>query len=300
MYIILRTPCIKCSFYWVVDKLKKYLKLYYNIDALVSTFGLGQVNIDDTVNILQKYSSQPLKIFAWVDTTLHLQNFVKTWGKIKANFTFVTTSKWNYNMMRDVDLNVVDIIPRAIDDEMSIKFVKIDSREKTGFVTLGVTNDIDRKQTKFMDAYFRFLNMRSQITIISNFPTADIQTWSLSDEVKYLLFAKSRWYIAMSLSEGFGIPPVEAMSVGTPAIYLNAHAFRETLVGIPVDPVDETVLQHHHVWLYKQQDLKRAIDYALTMSRDEYEDLAHKAYEKSKMYTHKVVLQQLEKYVSFH
>lgn len=55
-----------------------------------------------------------------------------------------------------------------------------------------------------------------------------------NDELK-ILYAQSKFLVQPSLYEGFGIPPLEAMSQGTPAIVSDIPVFKEIYAGFPVE-----------------------------------------------------------------
>ncbi|MGC9119775.1 MAG: glycosyltransferase, partial [Thermoproteus sp.] len=52
-----------------------------------------------------------------------------------------------------------------------------------------------------------------------------------------LLYTKARYALVLSHSEGFGLPAAEAMSCGTPVIYLDAPAVNEFAVGYRIPAV---------------------------------------------------------------
>ena len=54
-----------------------------------------------------------------------------------------------------------------------------------------------------------------------------------NDELKYL-YAESKFLVQPSLYEGFGLPPLEALTVGTRAIISDIPVFKEIYGGLPV------------------------------------------------------------------
>lgn len=66
---------------------------------------------------------------------------------------------------------------------------------------------------------------------------------SVSEEEKWTLYANAELYVNTSLAEGFGLPPFEAMAVGTPVATTAVGAVPELAVGavvlIPSDEVSE-------------------------------------------------------------
>ncbi|MCH5288418.1 MAG: glycosyltransferase family 4 protein [Treponema sp.] len=59
-------------------------------------------------------------------------------------------------------------------------------------------------------------------------------TGKISDEQLKLLYAQARVLVQPSRYEGFGMPPLEAMTVGTPAIVSDIPVFREIYRNFPV------------------------------------------------------------------
>lgn len=55
----------------------------------------------------------------------------------------------------------------------------------------------------------------------------------LNDQLKYA-YAESKLLVQPSLYEGFGIPPLEAMTVGTPALISDIQVFKEIYSNLPV------------------------------------------------------------------
>ena len=63
----------------------------------------------------------------------------------------------------------------------------------------------------------------------------DVQfTGAVSDEELYNLYQKARLLVQPSLYEGFGIPPLEALSFGTHVLLSDIPVFREIYEGFPV------------------------------------------------------------------
>jgi glycosyltransferase involved in cell wall biosynthesis len=115
---------------------------------------------------------------------------------------------------------------------------------------------------------------------------------SESDLFKYLRCAEL--FVWSSRSEGFGIPPLEAMAVGTVVVSSNAP-FNELIVGIKFDYRDvrevyaPEVGTYFMIWDYDVRDLLDVIDYALSLSEDEKDAISRKAVEASKLYRPELV-----------
>ena len=87
------------------------------------------------------------------------------------------------------------------------------------------------------------------------------------------------------------------MAVGTPVIYLDAHAFHDWLVGIPVKHtgIDEVETEFGVVRMYDVDidDLQDKIQYALNMNHEEYNKLARKSFEHAKKFYSSKIAEKL-------
>ena len=124
--------------------------------------------------------------------------------------------------------------------------------------------------------------------MVSNVGDYDIPVFTLHVKDLYRLLHRSYFYVSLSKTEGFGLPLMEAMSVGVPAVYVNAYSYKEFAVGIPIDPYD-VVVEEAGAWkmenyLIKDNDVREAIKEAQECVKRKscYEDLSAKALEKSK------------------
>ena len=83
----------------------------------------------------------------------------------------------------------------------------------------------------------------------------------MDDRRFYSLFAHSKGLVFLSLIEGFGLPPLEAMELGVPVISSNATSLPEVVrdAGIMADPenTDEIAAQMKH--LTEQPELAKEL-----------------------------------------
>jgi len=66
----------------------------------------------------------------------------------------------------------------------------------------------------------------------------------VDDDMLPALYAEAEWFVYLSLYEGFGLPPLEALACGTPVIVSDIPVFREVAgdAAITVAPRDEAAV----------------------------------------------------------
>lgn len=83
----------------------------------------------------------------------------------------------------------------------------------------------------------------------------------LSEEVFYELMRRSSIFVFPSLYEGFGLPPLEAMGLGVPAIVSNAGSLPEVCAdgALQIDPQDPGALAEAVLSLWESPTKARAL-----------------------------------------
>ncbi len=112
-----------------------------------------------------------------------------------------------------------------------------------------------------------------------------VLTGYLKDEAVRALYGLAEVFVFPSLTEGFGVPPLEAMACGTPVVASNRGALAEILssAALAVDPADELELE---------SSLRRVLD-----SIDLKQELREKGLAHSKLFSwQKAALETLEVY----
>jgi glycosyltransferase involved in cell wall biosynthesis len=102
-----------------------------------------------------------------------------------------------------------------------------------------------------------------------------ILTGYVADEDLAALYSGALAFIYLSLYEGFGLPPLEAMQCGVPVITSNTSSLPEVVgdAGIMVDPRDENAICQSIFDVYRDQSLRdqmsrRSIERAQLFSWD--------------------------------
>ncbi|MEH2235268.1 glycosyltransferase [Nostoc sp.] len=116
-----------------------------------------------------------------------------------------------------------------------------------------------------------------------------IITGFVKDEDLAALYSGALAFLYVSLYEGFGLPPLEAMQCGTPVITSNTSSLPEVIgdAGIMLDPHDETGLCDAIFKLYSDPEYrenlaKKSFQQAQKFSWDKYLEETIKIYELAK------------------
>ena len=237
------TPCKDCIYEKIVDRTIYYMKKYHGFDIIKAYFKpadfyVGECNV--------AYSG-----IVWCDKP------GKDNMKLIDERKIITTTAWLKEYMEKNGVKVEQVIPFGIDDELAMKHVNFDFNARRGYIS--TDNDVLRM----------FEGRRKQLTLISNDPNADFKLTNISEELKYYLLSHSLFYIAVNDE----INPVEAMSVGTPLIYVRKHPYTEYECGIEIDSIE---------------DLRK-----IEVNKEEWEDLSWKCWFKSLRYHYITIGQEL-------
>ena len=200
-----------------------------------------------------------------------------------------TVSEFNKQHYRELGIPVEEtIIPRPINPILFRYTVDYDSC-KFDIITIGRHDICDRKNLRLQREVFLELNFRyctiSDIWMPKRPNLVQYNFGSLTDEQKAQLLAQSRFLLWTSFVEGFGMPVLEAMAIGCVPIYTDVPAHNEFAVGIPIEPSDKFRACCYGVRIIKyvitKESIKEAVQYALSMNKEEYEDLQYKCVQKA-------------------
>ncbi len=263
-------PCVNCSY----EQVAKVI-----CDEIVKKPSEADYCIDDVVMFAQRFHFVKPECKLWGDTMAYPVYY----SRYSDDLTFISASKWVRDYYTRFGFHVVDYRPYPV------SHVPVDARKDIDFIVVGVSRFFDRKNLSLLHE----LGVRSRTMVVGEpnpsigirhgvltrvpVVTPDYYAFTLSVYDLHALYARSRFYLALSVSEGVGLPPIEASLHGVIPIYVNGHGYRDNLVGLPVDVRDEYTVEvddyHFRIWEPFLRDIKYEIDHALTMSRDEYEDL---------------------------
>ena len=90
-----------------------------------------------------------------------------------------------------------------------------------------------------------------------------IFTGRVEEEDLASIYSNAYSFFYMSLYEGFGLPPLEAMQCGTPTVTSNTSSLPEVIgnAGITLDPKDENALCDVMWTLYSNQNLRENLSF---------------------------------------
>jgi len=278
--LIVYVPCKEhCSFYYFFQNVKQRFRNYKLTQSLLSP---TYFNITDAKEFLETFSCiyQDKPMIVWVDTP-YLVNYGCDMRKAKV----YTTSEYVKRLIGHI--THVDGVLRPPYNLIAEKERKAPVKKEHLFVVIGAepkNGKVIRKRVEYTANILREMGLRKYTKVVSNVGDYDTPVFTLSTEDIYRLLHKSYFYISLSKTEGFGMPLMEAMSVGVPAVFVNAYSYKEFAVGIPIDPYDIVIENEMENYLIKDNDVREAIKEAQECVKRKscYEDLSTKALEKSK------------------
>lgn len=276
------------SFSYVGKILKAFLlsttnNFFNPNDIMINTFyvyGALNVRIDDA--FLCMVEARYCDI-AWIDTALNIPA-----TNVRSPARIITCSKWDREKIEKLGLKVDGVIPRLV-NPLIFKFKPCDWRYD--FFVCGWYREPDRKNFKYVDYVREKFNPK--ILGITNYNgkfTDKYDFGSLTDNEKFNLMCKSKFCLFLSGAEGFGMPIYEAMSMGIPAVFLDAPAHNEFAVGLKVKAEDKMRVKYWlgqylvsmDIYTPNLKSLEEEVKYAMEMGKEEYHDLSCKSIEKSR------------------
>jgi glycosyltransferase involved in cell wall biosynthesis len=230
----------------------------------------------------------------------------------------VTTLPYWLREYRRHGIPVCGWVPRPIDYDTAVKVAEAPRDELCRDVwarfgryvfTVGSDNMLapSKPPRKGLDAYDE---MCGEIKSRHSVKCLYVGNWGLRNAVKasftgglseyelMRLMRCSEVFVWPSRSEGFGMPPIEAMSVGSVVVSSNAP-FNELVVGVKFDYTEEKSVYcaeagfPFKIFDYDVRSLIDAVDYVLSMHEDEREGLRIKASEARELYRPGLVAQAL-------
>ncbi len=203
----------------------------------------------------------------WIDTPLYYDDkYDKVPLQVYKPKHIWVTSRINQRQAHKYFTNV-RIVPRPIHPIYMVTNMASDKKYDIAFIGDG----------NYKKGYDLFQKICREYNIRC-FSTGSYTRIPLYDLVERL--RRTRFLFWVSRSEGFGLPLLEAQSLGVPAICLKAHANIDYCYSAMLDPnlwvdvekiwIEKDKEPRHRYFEPRINDLYRAVEYALNMSRSHY------------------------------
>jgi len=281
--VITYVPCTNCSFFHFFESVRQRFRRHTLTQSLLSP---STFNITDAKGFIESFSCvyKDRRMILWLDTPYYVER-----GCDVPNAIVYVTSDYVKKLIGNT-IHVDGVLRppyNLVAEDERVKPI----RKTYMFAVVGAepgNGKVIRKRIEYTSNILRGLGLRDKSVIVSNVGDYDLRAFTLGVEQVYGLLHASYFYLSLSKSEGFGLPLMEAMSVGTPAVYVNAYSYREFAVGIPIDPydviVEDTVYGRMDNYVIRDSDVRSAIQEAVecATSKDCYDDMSQKALDRSK------------------
>ena len=151
----------------------------------------------------------------------------------------------------DYFLSLCTFEPRKNLDMIIRCFARAVREARLDAVNLVLVGNKGWKMERIFDALEEYPELRNRI----------ILTGFVPDELLAALYSGAAAFIYMSLYEGFGLPPLEAMQCGVPVVVSNTSSIPEVVgdAGLQLDPRDEDGLCQALINLASQAALRESL-----------------------------------------
>jgi len=234
----------RSSFWVVASNLAYFLKKYHDMEfSVIDSYDIAtSIAITDLWwAVKQRHLSfPPPRVVHWVDTAW--KEYRVPTPPINFETLFIATSPWNQKLLKQEGIDSY-LLPRAINDEYAEKYLNKSNERKYDFAVVGTTSDPKYHDKKHVVTAYKVLKDMGEYEksiFVCMFDFCHHKSFDLTNEQVFEILSQSKWFIWLTTSEGFGLPPVEAMSVGTPVIYNDSEYVRFPVVhelNIPVEPL---------------------------------------------------------------
>jgi glycosyltransferase involved in cell wall biosynthesis len=225
---------------------------YKNIQKIITIYDLSFIRYPEYTNfVVKQYTKRLIKCLEWTDLIITISESSKqdiiNYLKVPAEKIFVAplASRYNANFLSSLDLD------KEVDN-INYDFSKP--------YLLFVSTIEPRKNINAIISAFNFLKQKykveHQLVLIGKkgwnyqpiFTAIETSPWKneihhldyLSNELVALFYSKADVFLYPSHYEGFGLPVLEAMTLGTPVITSNISSIPEVTgnAAILIDPND--------------------------------------------------------------
>ncbi|MFN7851671.1 glycosyltransferase family 1 protein [Anabaena sp. AL09] len=235
---------------------------YKNIQKVITIYDLSFIRYPEYTNsVVQQYTKRLIKCLEWTDLIITISESSKediiNYLKVPAEKIFVTplASQYNANFLSSLDLDKeVDNINYDFSKPYLLFVSTIEPRKNINAI-VSAFNFLKQKykvEHQLVLIGKKGWNYEPIFTAIQNSPCKDEihHLDYLSNELVALFYSKADVFLYPSHYEGFGLPVLEAMKLGTPVITSNTSSIPEVTgnAAILIDPNDymqlaEAILQ---------------------------------------------------------
>lgn len=266
--------------------------------------------IGDTIGSSKDYkwksiSNKSKVTMWWPDTCVSLRKVPDdVIDDINDNVKIIATSNHQMISMRRRGFKVIGYIGRPIHTKMVLDVLcskpymwrRRFGRYLVSVLRYGVHKGVDILEEALSKLKPYLKSKRIRFVAVSDRPikhaNLTIPMGSLTDYQFYSLLYEADMYVCTSRYEGFGLPVLQSMALGTLVIHINAPSYNEFVVGIPVEG---SYRCNADGWVeVPPESLVSTIKYAIDMSYDEKYEIVTSACERARsFYAEKVVFDLL-------
>jgi len=297
--------CRACSYDYLSVLYKQYFRKYgieaKYVGTLIRPTSSQKFLLDDILHGSYELNRHKKTVdFFRGDSVLY------PWYDFHVDSILIVPSNWNAEQYSKY-FRKTYVLPHFVNDDAVEMVVRNEERLKEDklrniqyqFLTIGHNNDFDRKGIVLAKRITDRLGISNKLVCYSNEPFCH-KEHRLTEIRKYREYYKAKFYVSLSYSESFGMTPFEAMAVGTPVIYPNCHAYAEYFkgeVGLPINCQGHSVVKiadkDYNIWYFDIDEAKEIIQYADSMSNEEYVDMSIKTFEFAKQFYARNIIPKL-------
>ena len=264
---------------------------------------------------IKRYLPYTDKLCLWCDTPLSLEHIADEVDLINEYTCNYVTLAHFIDECKKYGIRVDGYIPRCVDVDTAndvYENASCDDIIKTYgeyIFTVGGDNvlappKLPRKGLDMYDRLCEYVKSRYKLNClaVSNwiyFKHVHNLGWGKLSEYELMRFMKcAKLFVWTSRAEGFGMPPIEAMAVGQLVVASN-NPTNELIRGIKFDYTNIVKVYmpesgyYYIAYDYDFNNLREAVDYALSLSEDERCKVVSEAREVAKLYHPRYVSQLL-------
>jgi len=157
--------------------------------------------------------------------------------------------KQKYNLPEKYFLSLGTLEPRKNVDHVIRTFLKLIKTEKIDDLSLVLVGSKGWNYDRIFNEYENAEEFKDRIIFTGRVPDEDLAS----------LYSNAHSFYYMSLYEGFGLPPLEAMQCGVPTVTSNTSSLPEVVGegGITLEPKDEKALHQTMLNLYVDENFRQ-------------------------------------------